>query len=664
MLAAFDAELAPAPFETKMFRIGANEGASFPKHRPAYSINGNGKSWQDGPWPEEGSPTIHDLQETHHVASGGTYNVDTSVVFVPNFTPLSSTGYKSESLMAYGLGTVETGIDLELARIHIGRGKTDANQVAWLSSRPDGFGSPIFHGSPDEFEVLYEKNRANYEAPIGDERKFDSPAPEFTPEQKTASGWSSWFAYMAAWHTPRLRQIRGGDILVDITYESSYHKVLRFYWAAALGTKTGDFYMNLGTPFKVVDLSNPTAPQTGAGLPTTKNKLRIGEDGKRYHEVILTETRNPLTQELQTKTVSIKLSEDASATVTHRHVDATLTYAQGTATTDTWAITDTVGGVVTNITETYAYGFSPRDTDNPVLKSRTVTAGSETRGFTLEWDEPDPEEQKFYRRDYRLKKIVLSGSATWASNGFEYHYRGRGIPSLKKEMIGGKVLETVCSLAGNVSTSTVKLGPDTFTTSTVTYSHSGSSQRFTTATHQLNGATSATETYRSATGTGAESGSAWSLEKIVYPGGFQQTSRPTWSSGALTLVSKSGWTTNMKTGSETTTILNRFGGLETGTSYTSKARMIPTVGGGEADVDVDKAVVTAKTSFGAPKTMSDLRGRSTTIAYEETGANWGLQKVANSAGLPDAGVTSYDWLGRATAIDGGHESFTVILETS
>jgi RHS repeat-associated protein len=674
VISAFDVQLAPPRFDSKIFRIGASENESFPKNRPGYAVYGNTKSYHDGP-SQSGESNEIDLTATEHVTSGGTYNVESYLVCVPNFTPLSSTSYQEESLAAYGLGTVETAIDLDLVRIHLGRGKTDANQVAWLSSRPDGFGSPIFHGSPDEFEILYEKNRANYEPPIGGVRKFDSPAAEFTDAQKKQSGWQNWFAYMAGWHTPRLRQIRGGDVLVDITYKSNYHKVLKFYWASDIGERTEELYTDLPpTPFKVVDLRNPSAPADGAGLPSDPVvdgkilKLLVGEDGKRFHKVTLTQTFNPETRLLQSETVKSKLMDSENADsgeensgTTHRTVDATLNYAQGAATTDTWTITETEAGVVKNISETYAHGFSPRDTDNPVLKSRSVIAGGETRGFTTEWVEPGSDAVEIHRRDYRLTKVTFSTSETWASSGFEYQYSARGIPSERLEKIGGKTLKTTCSLLGNVGTETVKLSEDgvnftTFTTSTVTYSHGNTSQRFVTATRQLEGETVATETYRNFSGAGAESGSPWSLEKVVYQGGYQETSRPIWSGGALTMVSKSGWTPSMKTGREVSVVSNQFSGLESGST---KARAIPGISGGESDIELDNAVVTEKTSFGAPKTISDLRDRQTTVTYEETGANLGLPKLATPAGLPEAGVTEYDWLGRPTAINGGHEEFTV-----
>lgn len=654
VISMFELDIAGSPFDTKMMRIGSNGEDAFPKNRRAYSIFG-ARKWQDGPPDEAGNATFRDLSKKDVVSSGATYNVDTILVCVPKFTALSSTAFEKESLASYGLGTVETAVNEDLVRIHLGRGKKDPNQVAWLTPRFDGFGNPIFHGSPNEFEVLYEKDREQFEAPIGGGRTFDLNA-EFTAEQETASGWESWFQYMAFWHSPRLRQIRGGDILVDISYPTSYRKVLKFYWAAGLGPKSGKFYGSLGTPFKVVELSNPTAPKSSAGLPTELRHLRIVEDDKRFHEITVVPTEDGW--RLSKEDITIKLSDAADGGNVHRLVEAQLIYAKEGELIDTWTTTETVDGVVSTITEKYAKDFSPRKTDTPVLKSRSISSGGDTRGFTTEWEEPDPEILYPQRRDYRLKKVTFLESPTWESSGFVYEYSARGIPSVKRERIGGKELLTELPLSENESTAVVKLAGQTLSTSTATYSSSGQNQ-FSSVVRKVNGETVATETYRSASGAGADSGSPWSLEKIVYPGGYQETFKPVWNDGALTTTSRSGWTSAMKSGSEVVTIRDRFGELASGGSYVAKAKGMLTSGGGNADIVVDQTIVSEKTKFGAPKKFSDLRGQTTSADYEETGANWGLPKKAVSAGLPDSGVTAYDWLRRPTEIDGGHESFTV-----
>jgi hypothetical protein len=200
----------------------------------------------------------------------------------PNFPEFFPESAKKLEILRPRLAEIETTVEWwDLIRIHIGRGKTDRNQAAYLASRPDGFGTMSFRGSPLEFEVLYDDQAASFaDAPIGG-AVFDSLI-DFTPEQKTKSGWADRFSYICEWFSPRLKQVKGGDLFVDISYLTPYKKELRFYWANDITTKTGKFYsipQNL-LPFKKIVLENPTVPPAAGAtaLPEEEYSLRAKED--------------------------------------------------------------------------------------------------------------------------------------------------------------------------------------------------------------------------------------------------------------------------------------------------------------------------------------------------------------------------------------------------
>ncbi|MES2568843.1 MAG: hypothetical protein V4710_02170, partial [Verrucomicrobiota bacterium] len=173
------------------------------------------------------------------MSSNNSLDIVSVTVFVPTFTKLYPEGALREPLLPSRAGEVElTVTDRELLRIHVGRGSKDINQYAWLGTRSDGFGSVKFYGAPDEFELLYEEDAAKFkDEPIGG-RTFDTIT-ELSDEQKLQSGWVDRFQYISEWFSPRLRQVKGGDVFVDIVYDnnSSYHKKLRFYWVNDVANK-------------------------------------------------------------------------------------------------------------------------------------------------------------------------------------------------------------------------------------------------------------------------------------------------------------------------------------------------------------------------------------------------------------------------------------------
>jgi len=203
------------------------------------------------------------------------------IIFAPEFPPVLPDSGRKQGIVPYGFGTIETSFG-EAVKIDLGRGRSDQNQVAWLGSSSDGFGSPIFCGSPAEFEVLYDTDALHYaDPPIGGATYVDPPS---TDQQAFAdAGFGSRSHYLDLFFLPRLRQVKGGDLLVDITYNGPYKKTLNFYWISDVGGKSGRFYSVNGAPFKTIVLENPTVD--GSGLAQETRHLRITEDNAVYREI-------------------------------------------------------------------------------------------------------------------------------------------------------------------------------------------------------------------------------------------------------------------------------------------------------------------------------------------------------------------------------------------
>ena len=541
---------------------------------------------------------------------------------VPEFTPCLPDSAKPTAALENGLGEVElTMQNGELVRVHMGRGQTDQNQQAWLGVRQDGFGPLVFHGSPTEFELLYEDDPESYEdAPLNG-RTFDV-ADDFTETQKTQSGWSSRFAYMQGWFSPRLKQVKGGDVLVTIQHQSSYCKVLKFYWATEAGALSGRFYNPAGQPFKTIVLSNPTAPSNAAGLPTEKYHLRVVEDGTRYHEI-----RAP--ESFYSGTFSFKTGPTADAGDWQRDIVVSAELP--------WQITESRLGQSVTITEDYGPdGRSPLSTERPELYARTETIGGVSRTVTAAWEEV-VDENEYWLYSW-LRQVDWSGDTTWAAKGAQMVFDQVGWTSSEKSIVGGKTSLVNHAWNGNIHTATAKLDGTTYQTTVSTYS-AGFAQVGVTQ----GGVTTATLTYHAPSAT---DGIPETLKEVSYPGGYKETYSVSTAGIYTTSTVKTGWGTALTAGMTTTVKTDQLGGV---VDWEVKAN---------EGVTLARETGSNPTAWGAPKTITSLRGGVSHRTYQESGLALGAVATATDAYGVAASMGAPDWLLRPASFNTGFENLT------
>jgi|GEM_PF-1756731 len=549
------------------------------------------------------------------------------VICTPNFTPLPDY-VESEQIVSYSVGEVDSSISLDPYRISTGRGLHDVNQLGFLSGRPDGFGTMEFRGSPTEFELLYEYDRNAFEPPIGTSVSFDADA-FFDNNEAARAGWKDRFDYLVQWHLPRLRQVKGKDVLIDITYNSGYEKTLKFYWASANFSKTGNFYHVGGTPFKEIKVRNPSA---GGNLPNTERKLTIVESGERYTDIEVQSDGGKITTTLHGATLTDQLERVTDiGRVGDQMVFSTTLKQSGIA--------------ITEVKE-YPFGFGPLDIEVPILKKQTISAGAGGlyRGTTYDYQiDPDPIDIYSPNYHYRLTTIQNAGSDEWGDKDLRMEFSARGVPSLVRTKIGAKENKVELALSKNKSTSKSSLVDGTGTAQYLRM-QTVYSNGLTKAVTSVGGADEDTqngspeqpgaevETRLFCAGDAAGAGLPWSLSEIKYPGGYHEQFIHTDSS----LDTKSGWGGAFTAGTKSTTLFNDFGGVSSYNLYTSE------------DIPLDSATVNDATKWGAPKEVEYLRGEKASYEYEETGLHWGTTTRYTSPLDTGVAVSAFDWMGRPT----------------
>lgn len=546
-------------------------------------------------------------------------------VFLPQFTPLETGPERLEPFAPPG--TVEASLTYyEMARIHLGRGLSDPHQTAWLGMRLDGFGSMTFHGSPEQFELIYEEDYKEFtDQPIGGV-KFDAPL-EFDAAQKSQSGWQSRFAYLSAWYSPRLKQVKGGDVLVTIDYPTCYKKKLSFSWAKEAGGFDGQFYTTPGPAFKVIEVMNPTAPEDEPGLPVEQHHLRIRE-GKaqgsgapsRYHELryeyIPATEKAPKYEEIfHFKIGSAPDGADMETTVT-------LTRNIEDAWPPPWKFENTVDGN----TESWEVGWANHNYYSPASFSlarpeyiKQLTTGQTGRKVEYEW------------QDDTVKKVTYTGPTDWLKNGDIIEYRPDGLVDKITSKLGGKPHEVSNEWSGNKRTSTYKLGGVQYRTESAGYS-----EKFNKVVLSVGGDTSETTVKYNPSG---------QLASVEYPGGYKEEYSSVKLEDGWSKTTRSGWGNTFASGSTSTTQLSGLGAIMSRTVQTSEGVLLVNDTGSDF------------TGWGAPTKIQHIQGDETDISYEESGINWGMPLTATDATGVATGVTGYDWRSRATGITTGFEEF-------
>jgi hypothetical protein len=137
---------------------------------------------------------------------------------------------------------------------------------------------------------------------------------------------------------------------------------------------------------------------------------------------------------------------------------------------------------------------------------------------------------------------------------------------------------------------------------------------------------------------------------MVYPNGFRDSVVRASAGQNTTTTLQSGWGSGFASGTKITENRNKFGGLI--------SRKVETT---EGVVLADDAGL-GHTGWGAPTSITHLRGQPTYLSYDYVGSHWGnLQSITSPNGSFDS-VYERDWLSRPTNI--GTELDTVTVNYS
>lgn len=573
---------------------------------------------------------------SEYLADGGSARVELYCVAAPNFSPLMSPLGKLNSTAGM-LATVEPRAAEETVRVHLGRGVKDLNQTAWLGWKIDGFGSPQFTGSPHEFELVHETDAEHYEDPVP---TIDSTLPrgtvhfpeseEFTAEQKAQSGWSSRLKYVQNWHLPRLRQVKGGELLVNIAYPTSYQKVLTFYWARDAGEKDsrGFYSPPAGKSFKTVTICNPSVPLAGGDpkLPTDVTHLVVVDNGISHWLAREEDEQNEtVTWKVKTYDVEISLTSVNAPPNPRRQIDVVSLLNPDFEGDTPWEQTSIVDGVETR-TELVCYGYyHPSYTDKPVVRSVKMMHNGVARTVGVLWNVNgwDPQE-------WTPAKITYAG-AGWAKDGEVYAFGTDGMPLSERVLVDDKLHEVLHQWNGLVHTRTDQIAGQQYRTTTETYVPGLQS-----ASLHVDGTLSQTIDYEP---------TAFSLvKKVTHAGDYVQSFERIVGGVNVTVKSSSGWGANHAGGVETEVEMSRFGALVSEKTY------------GPGRLELHKARVTSATAWGAAKEVTFMRGAPMTIGYrEETASAEQRRTYGTLSGVTDAygNQTTYvnpDWLLRPASV--------------
>lgn len=555
-------------------------------------------------------------------------------VLVPAFTVCLPESARNGASLRHGLGEVEPTLEnKELLRVHVGRGNTDGNQQAWLGVELGayGFGPMIFHGSPVAFEVIYQKKTEDYEAPFdgSGSKKYDVEEPAAVTLTKLSNaGWDSRFSYIGSWMRSRLKQVKGGDVLVNITYTTGYTKKLDFYWAANAGSKDSNgIYSFSGSPFKTITLDNPNV---ASSLALSKDpKFTVNEDDERYYWMshvarLAGGGGNPVHE------YSLKMGNAPLTITSEGKWDQFINVSS-----QPWAITQKVEGQVTEIRETYRNDMAtPLNSERPELTRRTVTptGSATTRQVDYMWSEGDP-----YAT---LQNVTFTGDPTWADNQRAVSYYTSGLTNTESSIVSGKTFSTSHVWDGWSGTATASVDGGPFRDTVTTYSNA-----LTTVTVQVGwggsgyGDTVATLTYAAPDSTGAV---PWTLKEVTYPSGLTQTHTSEIANGVTTSTTTSTWGGSSSAAEKITEVkTTRYGGLKS---------LLTTVGGAE----VESVTGTSWTDWGALTAGTTLRG-SVGYTYYETGIAVGKVASATDENNLTQSFGPYDVFGRLVGSNNGFD---------
>lgn len=581
-------------------------------------------------------------------------SVSLACIHRPNFTPLLPPVVKNMEGSVIPPGTVSLlAEDRDPVRIHLGRGGDNRLVGGFLSTRLspyfdfDGFGSLLFTGSHTAFDVVYEADKAEFEDPVvlpggGDPRSYHySASQEFSQIQQDQSGFSSRLEYMREWHGPRLRQVKGGDVIADIAYLTGYKKEVKLYWVSQVGNKdpVSGLYWITGAPFKRVTIENPNA--NGNQLATLINTLKITENDILQHEV-----KYEL-DHVHSELMNLDVYTD-SWTVASTSLSGTANYIQTRALEVTSILdgyfwkdvsrkeTMVENGVTWTSRKTFKEDLAPTFTDFPILLHSEVEEDGETRRVDLEWNElPNSAPFLTYGILWNPTRVTYSGTDAWELNGTELtfdpaHY---AMPNTETRMVMGNRQTATHTWPLEQHRTIWTLNGAEYARRTLAYSNA---LRTMTA---VQGGLSTVYTYGESNGP-----MPWVLKTVEGPGGWRQDFDYTF--GLVETVSEllSGWGAGHLGGTCSKSKVNRFGGLIESDSKTIDG------------VVLSKAKGTEHTAWGVPKEVEHLRGKETASFNTNSPATYGTLASAKDLFGNVMQVPSYDALKRPTSIDTGFET--------
>jgi RHS repeat-associated protein len=566
--------------------------------------------------------------------NGAYLGIGYNLVFLPNFALLVPASGKQQGVAPYGFGTVETTVkNGELVRIQLGRGKTDPNQVAWLGSRPDGFASLIFRGSPAQFEVLYEEDPQKYtDNPIGGGSYVEPQAVD--NQQFVDAGFPyGWNQYISIWSNPHLRQVLGGDVLVDVHYDNTYQRTLKFYWASQAGSKAGHFYSPSGNPFKTVILSNPSVDSSGLAQDTAH--LRVDDNDQVYHEILHVTNQDTFGSATWTDQYTFSAGPNANDTTYQDVIQVGNLSTDPTTnlTTTPWTVTQSWQGGVVSTQQISWLGDPVNSGDWAEMASLQDTRNGVTRKTTFNW-------QPANNWNGNILAGVQYGTSdvNWQQNGRATNFDNYGNITWDSRQIAGQYYTATGGFSGNVYSFTENLNETPFRSTKAAYNSGLSS-----VTLSVNNTQQATYNYHAPSG--YDGSPPWTLSEVDYPSGYEEKYTSIASGDTTTTTASSGWGSSLSNGTVTTLVTNSYGGLIS-RSVTS---------GG---VTLDYASGDSFTPWGAPQSVLNILGEETQITYAGSGVYWADATNITDPSGRNSKVQNPDWLDRPGSITQGAETFT------
>ena len=537
----------------------------------------------------------------------------------------------------------------DLYRVYLGRGIDDMNLDGWLTSRNDGFGSMHFQGSPnsDQFELLYETDPKQYEAPLDDERTYNS-ARLFTGQESAQSGFPDRDSYITKWFEPRLRQVRSKDVLADVKYINPYEKEIRFFWASDLADlQNGEkFYgVDEARAFKIVRIKN-TFYNADSGLPAPPGgippfTLTIQETGTGEAETIQHHVKYTPKPEILTAPYTEKFEFESIAGGVARSTIYEIPYT-GSGYQDKsqpWIITKKLGETVESITSVMGhfnhFDYSPNAYEWPAATPDSVTTVTNGPSVTItkesftEEDDPDPAPWA------DTKKLSISGGP---DDGKVYEFDWDGRLREVTFPLAGKTIRQERTLAGNTLTSKTYIdGQESAELKTV-FSKPEGMEQLTIEELTYNDVPVTTTTYRdpSEANFAPTNFIPWSTKSVLYPGGHKFESELSGNANGITSKVTEKWGSDVYSVSNSR--VNAFGGLVSSDT---------TVLG----VKVSELTGHDFTDWGIPKKLVDLRGAQQVTEFKTSGPQWGFPTQVTSFDGVTSGI-AFDAESRVSSITG------------